>query len=58
MVIDGLEADAEKREDMLQVIANLKIVSSKTGKILHNNAANLAALCAFNHPLKIRTVKR
>ena len=57
MVIDGLEADAEEREDMLQVIANLKIVSSKAREVFHNNAANLTALCAFNHPLKIRTVK-
>ena len=57
MVIDRLEADAEKREDMLQIVTNFKIVSPETGKVFHYDAANFSMLCALYHLCKVRTIK-
>ena len=42
VVIDGLEADAEEREDMLQIVTYLKVVSSETGEVFDNDATDLA----------------
>ena len=57
MVIDRLEADAEKRENMLQIVTNFKIVSPETGKVFHYDAANFSMLCALYHLCKVRTIK-
>ena len=57
MVIDRLEADTEKRENMLQIVTNFKIVSTETGKVFHYDAANFSMLCALYHLCKVRTIK-
>ena len=57
MVIDRLEADAEKREDMLQIVTNFKIVSTETGKVFHHDAVNFSMLCTLYHLCKVRAIK-
>ena len=57
VVIDRLEADAEKREDMLQIVTNFKIVSPEAGKVFHYDAANFSMLCTLYHLCKVRAIK-
>ena len=57
VVIDGYEADAEEREDMLQIVTYLKVVSSETGEVFDNDATDLALLSVLYHTHKVRTIK-
>ena len=57
MVIDRLEADAEEREDMLQIVTNFKIVSTETRKVFHHDAAYFPVFGALYHLCKVRTFK-
>ena len=57
MVIDGLEADAQKRKDVLQIVSHFQIITTKSGQILYDNAAYFTLLCKINHSLKTRAFK-
>ena len=57
VIVDGFEADAEERKNMLQIVTYLKIVSTETGEVFDHDATDLALLCVLNHTHKIRTLK-
>lgn len=41
MVIDGDHPYSQKREDMLQIIADFQIITPKTGKVFYDDTVDL-----------------
>ena len=56
-IIDGNDTHAEEGEDVFQVVAYVQVVPPKTGKVLYNDAADLALLGRLDHRLKLRPVR-
>ena len=57
VIVDGHEADSEERKDMLQIITDLKVISSKTREVFDHNATDLALFCILDHSREVRTIK-
>ena len=55
-VIDGNIADAQGRENLLQIISCLNVVSGKPAQILADCTVNFAGAHILKHPLKSRTL--
>ena len=57
VVIDCNEADTEERTDLLQELAGLNIISTKTGKVFDHDTVDFLLLDSIHKSLPLRTVK-